>query len=246
MENFEGRLGCGRLFDLADNQPPRYGRIGYEWTANADEVEFLFRQGFDHATRRSEAASNHDRHAGDSADGARELDEVSFPLDGAFWQFVFAFVLDRYADELGLFERASRQFQQIERSVIQPSNKLDAFGIGEAALLEIGGVQFDADRKIRTYRASNCVYNREQKPRSALQWPSPAIGSTIGERAEELRDQISVGGMQLDTGETCAPGILRSESKLTDRVVDVRFRHLAGFGEAITKTTPHIDLYRRW
>jgi hypothetical protein len=37
MENFEGRFGCGRLFDLAGNQPPPYGRIGYERTANSDE-----------------------------------------------------------------------------------------------------------------------------------------------------------------------------------------------------------------
>jgi len=140
MENFESRFGCGRLFDLAGNQPPRYGRIGDERTANADEVEFLSLQGSDHAARRSEAASDHDRHAGDSADGARELDEVGLPLAGAFRQSVFAFVLDRYADELGLFERASRQFQQIERRVIQPANQLDAFGVGEAALLEIGGV----------------------------------------------------------------------------------------------------------
>ena len=140
MENFESRFGCGRLFDLAGNQPPRYGRIGDERTANADEVEFLSLQGSDHAARRSEAASDHDRHAGDSADGARELDEVGLPLAGAFRQSVFAFVLDRYADDLGLFERASRQFQQIERRVIKPANQLDAFGVGEAALLEIGGV----------------------------------------------------------------------------------------------------------
>ena len=95
MENFEGRFGCGRLFDLAGNQPPRYGRIGYERTANSNEVEFFCLQGFDHRTCRSEAASHHDRHAGDVADSARELDEVSFPLDGAFPRFVFAFVLDR-------------------------------------------------------------------------------------------------------------------------------------------------------
>jgi hypothetical protein len=47
--------------------------------------------------------------------------------------------------------------------------------------------------------------------------------------------------MQLDSGETCALSKLRGESELTDRVVDVRFRHLAGFGEGITKTARYVD-----
>src|SRR5260370_17753645 len=52
--------------------------------------------------------------------------------------------------------------------------------------------------------------------------------------------------MQLNTSEACALGILGGESKLTDGVVDVRFRHLTGLGEGITKTPRHLDLYRGW
>src|SRR5260221_477439 len=51
--------------------------------------------------------------------------------------------------------------------------------------------------------------------------------------------------MQLNTSEACALGILGGESKLTDGVVDVRFRHLTGLGEGITKTALMAALARR-
>src|SRR5271163_635400 len=97
--------------------------------------------------------------------------------------------------------------------------------MGEAALLEVRGIELDADREIGPDRVPDGSDRGEQQPGSIFERSAPPISPAIGERAQELRQQVAMGGMELDAGEAGRPRLPGGEAELTDRRLDLVLIH---------------------
>jgi hypothetical protein len=73
-------------------------------SAKTDQIHLAGVDRIVHGLAASETAGDHDRHLSDLADFGGKLDEKSFPFYGAFCTAVFAFVLEREAEDLRLFD----------------------------------------------------------------------------------------------------------------------------------------------
>jgi hypothetical protein len=87
---------------------------------------------------------------------------------------------------------------------------------GEAAPLEIGGIEFDSDRKPCPDGFSHGGQHSHQEAGPVLQGSTPFVLTPVGQRAEELRDQIAMRGVQRDTGEARLADLLRREADYSD------------------------------
>jgi hypothetical protein len=131
MEDFECRFGCGCLLDLAGDEPPGYRRIGDERTANSDEVEFLSRKGLDHPARRSEAACDHDRHAGDGADDVRELPLYLSPESEHWLDWFHVAMRLRVMGQMAKGLVNEQNMTSAQESLTEAGEELDTVDIGK-------------------------------------------------------------------------------------------------------------------
>ena len=82
----------------------------------------------------------------------------------------------------------------------------------------------------------------DQEPRAVLQRATPIVVAPVGERAEELRDQIAVRGVQRDTGEACPLHLCRGEGELVDGVPNLGLGHRLWPGEVQARFTDDVDV----
>jgi hypothetical protein len=126
-----------------------------------------------------------------------------------------------------VLQRAAGEFEEIEAGAVQHLRQFDAFGAGEAALLEIGGIEFDPDRKPSADGFSHGGQDH-QEAGPVLQGPAPFVLTPVGQRAEELRDQIAVRGVQRDAGEARLADLPRREAELANGALDLGLRQPGG------------------
>ena len=82
----------------------------------------------------------------------------------------------------------------------------------------------------------------DQEPRTVLQRATPTVVAPVGERAEELRDQIAVRGVQRDTGEACPLHLGCGEGELGDGVPNLGLGHRLWPGEVQARLADDVDV----
>jgi hypothetical protein len=160
-----------------------------------------------------------------------KLTKIGFARGRALAPPVFALFLQGDSHHFWLLQRAPGEFEEIEASAVQHLHQFDAFGTGEAALLEVRGIEFDPDRKLRPNGFSHGGQDSHQEPGPVLQGSAPFVLTPVGQRAEELRDQIAMRGVQRDAGEVRLADLPRREAELADGALDLSLRHRPRFCE---------------
>ncbi|MEI9989234.1 MAG: hypothetical protein WDM86_04275 [Rhizomicrobium sp.] len=104
------------------------------------------------------------------------------------------------------------------------------------------GVELDPEGKVRADGVAHRGDGFEQEARAILQRATPAVGAAVGERAEELGDEIAMRGMQRDAGEAGGADLARGVGELADGVADLGLGHGARPGEGESRAADDIDL----
>ena len=119
---------------------------------------------------------------------------------------------------------AGRDVQGIGAGSRGPERHLLAFGVGHAA----GEIVVDRDAKDHrhaAHRGLDRAQHVEPEARAVFERAAVVVGAPVLERGEELRDQVAVGGVDLDAIEA---GLLRARGGLRERRHrrgDARARH---------------------
>ena len=74
---------------------------------------------------------------------------------------------------------------------------------------------------------------------------APFVLTPVRQRAEELRDQIAMRGVQCDAGEACHVDLPRREAELANGALDLRFRYRPRFREIEAGAAHDIDFDHR-
>ena len=135
-------------------------------------------------------------------------------------------------EELELLIGSPGDFQQVDASLVQPLNDAEAFLRSEPTIDEVGRVQLDRDRVARTDALADGADDFQQEPGPIGQRPAPAVLPQIGARRQELRQQITVRGVDLHTVEAGFLNKARSSGEAADNVLDVRL----GSGARLAET----------
>jgi hypothetical protein len=112
-------------------------------------------------------------------------------------------------------------------------------------------LRFDPDRKPRPDGFSHGGQDSHQEPSPVLQGPAPFVLTPVGQRAEELRDQIAMRGVQRDAGKARLADLPRRELELANGALDLRLPHRPWFGEIEASAAHDIEFdhrrrQRRW
>ena len=117
--------------------------------------------------------------------------------------------------------------------------------LGKPPFWKIGGIEFDPDRKPSPDGLSRGGQDRHQEAGPVLQGPAPFVPTPVGQRAEELRDQIAMRGVHGDAGEARLADLPRREAELANGALDLRFRHRPRFREIEAGAAHDIDFDHR-
>ncbi|MNN35227.1 hypothetical protein D3C81_1490730 [compost metagenome] len=135
------------------------------------------------------AARHHDGHAGHRGDILGELEEIGFAGQGA--------AVAGLAVHGRGFITAAGQFNQVDTQGIEHGNDLLGVIRTEAAFLEIRRIELHGNGKAFADGLPHFVDDVDQQPRPVFQRTAPAVGALVGQRGEELADQVAVRGMDL-------------------------------------------------
>jgi hypothetical protein len=171
----------------------------------------------------ADAARDHHRHFRNRSNIPGEFQKVGFPRQRP--------PVARVAVHGGGFVTAAGEFDQIDSEIIQHLD--DVFRVTgiEAPSLEIGRVEFHRDSELWRHRASHGLDGFKQERGSVFERPAPAIVAQVGERRQELADQIAMSCMDLDTGKTRLLGDLRRFNEARDDLVEFLLGHRFGSRE---------------
>jgi hypothetical protein len=124
---------------------------------------------------------------------------------------------------------AGRNVNEIDAVLAQELGELDGFIDGPAAGDPVGGGDADKERQMMRPLGADCVNDSEKQADSILKAAAIGIRTLVGERREELVEQITVGSMNLDHIEASLEGAARSQDKGVDNGRD------AGLVESLGK-----------
>ena len=114
----------------------------------------------------------------------------------------------------------------------------ERFVLGEAAALEVGGVELDRKDLVGADRRPHGSDDVEQKPAASLGVAAPVVVAAVGQRGEKLIDEVTVGSVDLDAveaGRDNGPGGL---GEACDQITDLLGPQSAGLSER----GPHVYL----
>jgi hypothetical protein len=111
---------------------------------------------------------------------------------------------------------AGRNVNEIDAMLAQELGELDGFINGPAAGNPVSGGDADKERQVMRPLGANGINDGEKQADSILEAASVGIRALVGERREELMEQITVGGMNLDDIEASLEGAARSQDKSVD------------------------------
>ena len=89
----------------------------------------------------------------------------------------------------------------------------------------IDGADLDLQMKVATDHVADRIDDLQQKARAIVQAAAVVVLAVVDGGAEELGDQIAVGGMQLDAVEPGLLGAPSAEGECLDRLLDLGTRH---------------------
>ena len=144
-------------------------------------------------------ASDHDRHVGDLRDVAGEIDEIGLArLGRCFRSRIFL----RIALHGRAFIAAAGKLHEIQPMAVQPFNHLLRIVRAEPAALEICRIQLQPDPEGQFHARSHGLYNPHQETGAVFQAAAPFIVALVGQRGQELTDQITMRAVDLHTIKT--------------------------------------------
>ncbi len=104
---------------------------------------------------------------------------------------------------------------------------LDRVVDGQAALQEIGRIELDDDREFAAAGLFDAAEDLEEDPGPVLDRPAPLVRPAVGVRGKEARDEIAVGGVELDAVEPRPLGPAGRGDEIRDEGLDLFARELA-------------------
>lgn len=118
--------------------------------------------------------------------------------------------------------------------VRKPPVTMNGIVAAEAALLEVGRAELDRDREVVPDRPDHL----EQEARAVLGAATPVVVAPVGDRREELRDQIAVRGVDLDAGEAAVARDGRDMREPADQIGDLGDGRRARLGGSFAVPEP--------
>jgi hypothetical protein len=106
-------------------------------------------------------------------------------------------------------------------SVRQPARDAHAVRQVEAALLEVRAVELHRHREVIAHRAARRAHDLQQQPGAILQRPAPLVLAPVGDRRQELRQQVTVRAVHLHAGEAGLARDRRGGGEAADNVLDL-------------------------
>jgi hypothetical protein len=109
--------------------------------------------------------------------------------------------------------------------------------LGEAAALEIRGVELDREDLVGADRRAHGSRDLQHEPAATFRVAAPLVVAAVGVRGEELVDEVAVGGVDLDTVEAGVDHDPCGLREARDEVDDLLAGQRTGLGER----RPHVD-----
>ena len=215
--------GIGRrgLANRTAEQPGGDGGVGAKRAANSDDIECARCQRRVHPAPRAKAAGDHQREAGMRPDTFGKGHEIGLARHGAGAAFRLRGAGVADTDHLHRFIIAARNLEQVDPGLFKPADHGQRLILGEAALLEVGGIEFDRDGKVRSDSLAHRSHRRKQKPCPVFQRAAPFVVTQIGQRREELGIEVAVRGMDLHTREAAVACGFRHIGETVDDIADL-------------------------
>ncbi len=111
---------------------------------------------------------------------------------------------------------AGRSVDQVNAMRFEKARKLNRVVDGPAALDPICRGDADEEREVRRPLGADCVHNFEREAGAILKAAAVGVLAHIGERREELVNQVAVGRVNLDVVKSCSEGTARGKGKGVD------------------------------
>ena len=173
----------------------------------------------------ADAARDQDGHGGHGADVARKFGKVGLARQRA--------AIARLALHGGGFVAAAGKLHQVHAQRVEHLHHGAGVVSAEAAALKVRRVELDSHRKAGRHRCAHGLDGLQQQAGAVFQRAAPGIAALVGQRREELAQQIAVRGVDLHAGEARLLGQLRGVGKALDHVLNVRRRHGLRRGEVL-------------
>ena len=109
---------------------------------------------------------------------------------------------------------------QVDAMRAEEARKGNGFVDGPAALGPIGGGDADEERQVRRPAARTASTTSSSEADAVLEAAAVGVGALIGERREELVNQVAVGGVDLDEVKAGGEGAMRGLGEGVDDGVD--------------------------
>ncbi len=133
--------------------------------------------------------------------------------------------------DLGVRNLSTRgNVNEIDAVLAQELGELDGFIDGPAAGNPVSCGEADKERQVVRPLGADGVNNGEKQTDSILKAASVSIRALVGERREELVEQVTVGGMNLDHVEASLEGAASSQNKSVDDGGDAGLVESLGWG----------------
>jgi len=119
-------------------------------------------------------------------------------------------------------ETARGDVDEVDAAGAKQAGEGDGFVGRPAAIDPVGCGDSDEEREVSRPSAANCIDDLEQEVGAVFKAAAVGVGALVGERREELVEQIAVRGVDLDDVESCGVGALRGLGKGLNDGVDAR------------------------
>lgn len=101
---------------------------------------------------------------------------------------------------------ATRQLDQVNAQVVEHDDHLLGIVRAEAAALEVGRIELDRDRETGAHGRTHLADHVDEQAGAVFKRATPAVDSLVGQRREELTEQVAVRSVDLNPIEACRLG----------------------------------------